>query len=107
MLKEGISLIQKFSGNKWTDFNYHDPGITLLEQICYALTDLGYRSSFNLEDILLINKDNFDLENENLLIPLNKILSSQPLTLIDYRKFILQRIDNVKNVWIEKIKDNI
>ena len=106
LLKEGISLIQKFSGNKWTDFNYHDPGITLLEQICYALTDLGYRSSFNLEDILLINKDNFDLENENLLIPLNKILSSQPLTLIDYRKFILQRIDNVKNVWIEKIKDN-
>ncbi len=106
LLIEGISLIQKFSGNKWTDFNYHDPGITLLEQICYALTDLGYRSSFNLEDILLINKDNFDLENENLLIPLNKILSSQPLTLIDYRKFILQRIDNVKNVWIEKIKDN-
>lgn len=106
LLKEGISLIQKFSGNKWTDFNYHDPGITLLEQICYALTDLGYRSSFNLEDILLINKDNFDLENENLLIPLNKILSSQPLTLTDYRKFILQRIDNVKNVWIEKIKDN-
>ena len=37
---------QKFSGEKWTDYNYHDPGITLLEQICYAITDLGYKSNF-------------------------------------------------------------
>ena len=54
----------------------------------------------------MINNDSFDIENENLLIPLSKILSTQPLTLKDYRKFIIQRIDNVKNVWIEKINDN-
>ena len=45
LLQQGIDLIQQFSGNQWTDFNYHDPGITFLEQICYALTDLGYKSN--------------------------------------------------------------
>ena len=59
LLRDGISLIQKFSGNKWTDYNFHDPGITILEQLCYALTDLGYRSNFKVEDLLLLNKDNF------------------------------------------------
>ena len=53
LLQQGIELIQKFSGNQWTDFNYHDPGITFLEQICYALTDLSYKSNFPIEDILL------------------------------------------------------
>ena len=51
LLNEGISLIQKFSGDKWTDYNYHDPGITILEQLCYAITDIGYKTNFNIQDI--------------------------------------------------------
>ena len=74
LLKEGVMLAQKFSGNKWTDYNYHDPGFTLLEKLCYALTDLAYRTNFSLEDILLSNKDNFNLEERNLFLPINKIL---------------------------------
>lgn len=106
LIKEGVSLIQKFSGNKWTDYNYHDPGITFLEQICYALTDLGYRTSFKVEDILMINKDDFDLKNQNMLFPLNEILPTSPLTLNDFRKLIIERVEGVKNVWVEVIKDN-
>jgi len=29
----------------WTTHNTHDPGITVLELLAYALTDLQYRSS--------------------------------------------------------------
>jgi hypothetical protein len=29
---------------EWTDANVHDPGVTVLEVLCYALTDLKYRS---------------------------------------------------------------
>jgi hypothetical protein len=29
---------------EWTDTNEHDPGITVLEVLCYAITDLQYRS---------------------------------------------------------------
>ena len=28
--KEAISKTQKISGEKWTDYNPHDPGITIL-----------------------------------------------------------------------------
>ncbi|MCP4658446.1 MAG: hypothetical protein GY856_23780, partial [bacterium] len=41
--QEGIRHLERMAGGRWTDFNVHDPGITILEQLCYALTDLGYR----------------------------------------------------------------
>lgn len=107
LLKQGIEFIQQFSGNQWSDYNYHDPGITFLEQICYALTDLGYKANFPIEDILLANTDKFDLENNNLLIPPEKIFPSSPLTSLDYRKVIIDQEDNVKNAWVDPIKDNV
>lgn len=48
----GIRLLERMAGGRWTDFNAHDPGITILELLCYALTDLGYRTSFPLPDLL-------------------------------------------------------
>src|SRR6185503_14221894 len=44
--KNGIDYITALGSDFWTDFNIHDPGITLLEALCYALTDLAYRTSF-------------------------------------------------------------
>lgn len=107
LLRQGIELIQKFSGNQWSDYNYHDPGITFLEQICFAITDLGYKTNFSIEDILLAHSDDYDLENNNLLIPPNKIFPSSPLTPVDYRKIIIDQEDTVKNVWINPIKDDL
>ena len=66
LLEEGIFHIQNFSGDNWTDYNYHDPGITILEQICYAITDLGYKSNFPVEDLLMVGVDNYDFEKKNL-----------------------------------------
>ena len=48
----GLDYIQKLGGKLWTDYNIHDPGITILELLCYALTDLGYRTAFPIQDIL-------------------------------------------------------
>ena len=102
----GLESIQRVSGGKWTDYNYHDPGITFLEQLSYALTDLGYRTNFPIQDILLTSNDDFDLEKNNLLIPANKILSSAPLNKVDYRKIIIQQIPNVKNAWVKPVEEN-
>ena len=102
----GVEWIQRISGKKWTDYNYHDPGITFLEQLCYALTDLGYRTNFPIQDILLSSNEDFDLEKNNLLIPANKIFSSAPLNLVDFRKIIIQQIPNVKNAWIKSVEEN-
>ena len=39
--QQGIRYLERLAGKAWTDFNAHDPGITILEQLCYAITDLG------------------------------------------------------------------
>ena len=49
---EGIKHIQQLAGHIWTDHNTHDPGITILEQLCYAITDLGYRVDNDIQDLL-------------------------------------------------------
>ena len=49
---KGIEAIEKLTGTIWTNYNDSDPGITLLEALCYALTDLAYRVSMPLEDLL-------------------------------------------------------
>ena len=107
LLKEGIEWIQRFSGNNWTDYNYHDPGITFLEQICYAITDLGYKTNFPIEDILFVGRDKFDLEDNNLLYPPHKILPSNASTTSDYRKLIVDSINNIQNAWVYPEKDNL
>ncbi len=106
LLKEGVMLAQKFSGEKWTDYNYHDPGFTMLEQLCYALTDLAYRTNFALEDILLSNKDNFNLEEKNLFLPIHKIIPTSPITEVDFRKLILDFSSSIKNVFIKPVFNN-
>ena len=93
LFQEGISFIQNLSGEKWTDYNYHDPGITILEQLCFAITDLGYKSNFSIEDLLMLGVDDFDFESKNLFIPPNKIFSSNPCTFNDYRRLIIYSID--------------
>ena len=48
----GIRFAQQFSGSIWTDYNEHDPGVTLIEYLAYALTDLAYRSNFSVHELL-------------------------------------------------------
>ena len=107
LLEKGIALIQNYSGESWTDFNYHDPGITLLEQICYAITDLGYRTNFPIEDLLIGKKEGIDLEQTNLFFPIDKILPSKPLIPKDFQKLIIEEVEEVKNAWVYPVNDNL
>ena len=40
------------SSQLWTDHNTHDPGITMMEMLCYAITDLGNRTNCPVDPIL-------------------------------------------------------
>lgn len=101
LVSEGIEWIQKFSGDQWTDYNYHDPGITILEQFCFAITDLGYKCNFSIEDILMIGVDNFDFKKNNLFYPPDEVFRSSPSTINDLRKLIIDSVDDVNNVWVD------
>jgi hypothetical protein len=81
---EALAYVQKYSGAEWTDFNLHDPGITILEAICFALTDLSFRTGFTITDILSDAKGNVDYEDQSFhLAP--KILNTHPVSINDYR----------------------
>jgi hypothetical protein len=52
--QKGLAYIEKLGSSLWTDYNIHDPGITLLEALAYALTDLGLRTSMDIKDLLAL-----------------------------------------------------
>lgn len=96
-----IDYIQKISGKLWTDFNIHDPGVSILEAVCFALSDLAYRTNFAIQDLLTPkNGINPSVEKPSFLA--EEILPCNPTTLDEYRKLILEHIPGVRNVWVEK-----
>lgn len=99
--KEGVRLVQSLSGDIWTDYNLHDPGVTILETLCYALTDLAYQSDFEVADYLSTPQDEIDYGKLALNRPDN-IFSCRSVTENDYRKLILGTVPNIDNVWIQK-----
>jgi len=97
---KGISYLEELAGGVWTDFNEHDPGVTILEALCYALTDLINRADFPIENILASPSGTLPA-NENALFSAATILHTNPLTINDYRKLIIDRSDAINNAWLE------
>src|SRR3954449_10556736 len=94
---KGIMWIQKLASTSWTDHNMHDPGITILDLLCYAITDLSYRLDYDMKDLLAVETGD---AYESLYSPA-RVLTINPVTLSDFRKILLD-VEGVKNGWIEK-----
>ena len=97
-----IQYLSSLTGKLWTDYNVHDPGITILEVLLYALLDLGYRT--NLPAIDIFTKNPADLSCENNFFTPAEILTCNPLTVTDFRKLLID-IDGVKNAWLKVAED--
>jgi len=107
---EGITHLGNLTGKLWTDYNVHDPGITILEALCYALLDLDYRAKLPAADIFARNPaaagtdaGGEGVTDDNFYSPA-QILACNPLTIVDYRK-LLSDIDGVRNAWLEVALD--
>ncbi|WP_299763455.1 hypothetical protein [uncultured Dokdonia sp.] len=102
--RTGINYIEQLGSKLWTDFNSHDSGITILEVLSYAITDLGMRMNLDTADILASNEATKGIQDQ--FIKASEILPAKPLTQIDYRKLIIDIGDGsmgeklVKNCWI-------
>ncbi len=103
----GILATQRLSGQIWTDYNVHDPGVTILEQLCFAITDLSYRTDFPIHEIINARSNHPDGELRDTFFDASEILPSTPLTVDDYRILIIDRIKSVKNAWFEPVRDNL
>lgn len=96
--EEGIRHLEHLATELWTDFNAHDPGITLLELLCYAITDLGYRTrKLPVADLLAGGGD-------GAFFGPVEVLPSAPVTALDYRKLLID-VTGVKNAWVMKQLD--
>ncbi|MGR9052232.1 MAG: hypothetical protein ACU84J_06245 [Gammaproteobacteria bacterium] len=97
--REGIKVIERLAGVAWTDYNLHDPGITVLEQICYALTDLAYRTAYEVPDLLAESGS----DPYACLFDAATILTTHPVTSTDMRKLAVD-VPGVRNAWIERVE---
>ncbi len=97
----GLDGVRRLSRRQWTDHNTHDPGITTLELLAYALTDLAYRARFPIED-LLATPENNAAEMARLFDSAGSILPCMPVTEADYRKLLID-LPGVKNAWLQPV----
>lgn len=95
--EKALEYIQQTSSDNWTDHNVHDPGITILEALCYALSDVGFRLNFPVKDLLTDAKGYMV---ENAFYYSDEILPNHAVTISDFRKILIDLLQ-VKNAWIK------
>ena len=99
--QEALDLIQRIGSNHWNDYNEHDPGITILEELCLSIMDVDYRMSFPISDIVAQNPDE---DNDEIVqfYTADQIFNVSPTTVNDYLKLILS-VNCVRNAYIHPI----
>lgn len=85
LVSEGLYYIRQWASDNWTDHNAHDPGITLLETLCYAITDLGYRGQLDMAQLL----DKRQPPELMALYPPDKALVCEAITAEDFQKLLI------------------
>ncbi|QDK82122.1 hypothetical protein EXU85_27345 [Spirosoma sp. KCTC 42546] len=101
----GIAYIEKYAHALWTDYNTHDPGITLLEHLCYAITDLSLRTSLDMSDLLTSSFGN-EAAMQKSFLTAGKVLPTCPVSELDYRKLFID-INGVRNAWLEPANQSV
>jgi len=100
--REGIGFIQEMSSRLWTDYNAHDPGITILESLCYAITDLAYRCGWRIVDLLTPATPPADSEQpfrDQAFFTARTILTINPVTPDDFRRLLID-LEDIRNAWV-------
>jgi hypothetical protein len=108
--QEGIKHVQQIASATWSDHNLHDPGITLLEALCYALTEAGLQAGATSDKE---SKDDVNAYVANLLtsgeqaspqdfFTCSQVLPSSPVSLTDFQKVLLDH-PSTKRAWVSVI----
>ena len=93
----GIALSQAASGQLWTDYNLHDPGVTLLESLCYAMTEGVFGAEAGVAD-LLTAPDGRIHYRRHALHGAEEALPCRPATELDLLRYLLDRVPAVRQL---------
>ena len=94
--RRGIGFIAELGSDRWTDYNTHDPGITILEAFSYAMTELSYRTALPIADLLSSAGDPYA---DQAFPTARQILTVNPVTPDDLRRLLID-LDAVGNAWV-------
>jgi len=100
--REGIGFIEQMGSALWTDYNTHDPGITILESLCYAITDLAYRAGWDIADLLTPATPSTNPKQpypNQAFFTARDILTVNPATPDDFRRLLID-LETVRNAWV-------
>ena len=97
LYKEGLERVSVYSGELWNNYNSGDPGVTILQTLCYALTELSYKTHLPIEDILTDERG--DIVYQDRFVKPQEILPSPPVTLEDHKKAILDQVLELKQIY--------
>lgn len=95
-----LSELQRLSGKVWTDFNVHDPGVTLADAANYVLTEMNYKLGFGLPDYLADKQGKIDFEKYGLFHA-KEVYTTAPVTTEDYRKLFIVHFPEAENIQVE------
>ncbi len=99
----GIEYIQSLSSAVWTDYNIHDPGVTILEVLAYAITDISSRANKPVNDLLASKPNPSGTEKD--FFTAAEILPCSPVTANDFRKLLIDHA-SIRNAWLTKSIDS-
>lgn len=96
--EEGLNVIRRLAPDTWSDHNLHDPGITLLEALSYAITDAGFITSLDMLE-LLTSSEKKDAQE---FFTAARVLPSSPVSVEDFQKVLVDH-PLVKRAWVSAL----
>ncbi len=95
---KAINAAQAASGKIWTDYNLHDPGVTLLEQTTFALTEIAFQADHAPRDLLTGADGTFDTD-KLALFDADQVLPGRPVTTADMAS-CLSELSDLERVFV-------
>ena len=88
--------IERLGREQWTDYNAHDPGITLAEHLADALSEIGYRGSFDIADLL--TGPGGGIDHRQPFFTARRIMTNAAVTNNDFRRLLIDHL-KLSNAW--------
>lgn len=98
--EKALKDVQRLAGEVWTDYNLHDPGVTLLDALNYVLLESDYRLQFPLPDYLTRAGQEFSPSCHGLFAP-SQVFPVNPVTETDYRTLFISNIEGLSDVRVD------
>lgn len=101
-----VTAAQLASGDLWTDYNLHDPGVSLLEALCFALTEDLFAARQPVPQLLGLDAQagaaawaRFGLHTPPALLPCH------PCTDDDWQCWLLQQLPHARHLHMLALRD--